>query len=87
MGAVMSNMVLGSGGPAGENNNEEPSSPPAQSGFQKRATLADVVKQATSGVNKKLSAEEDILVMDTKLKIIEILQVNKQWVDIEEGVG
>ena len=40
---------------------------------QEKVTLADVVKQATSA--KKKDAEEDVLVMDTKLKIIEILQV------------
>ena len=44
------------------------------SGFQK---MVDVVKQVTTGGKKKLSGEEDILVMDTKLKIIEILQVSE----------
>jgi len=63
MGAVMTNMVLGSGGEASGN-------VPAE----KPASLAEVVKQATSGVKKKNSPEEDVMVMDTKLKIIEILQ-------------
>ncbi len=37
-------------------------------------TLADVVKQAAVG-SKLADATEDVMVMDTKLKIIEILQV------------
>ena len=43
-------------------------------GTQKTVTMADVVKQATSG-NKPAPESEDGLVMETKLKIIEILQV------------
>lgn len=39
----------------------------------KVASMVDVVKQAS--IAKKKEGEEDVLVMDTKLKIIEILQV------------
>ena len=40
----------------------------------KGVSLVEVVKQATKG-SKLKDVEEDIMVMDTKLKIIEILQV------------
>ena len=63
MGAVMTNMVLRSGG-----------DPTHGAPTPKKATLSvkDVVNQATQGRIKEV---EDVMVMDTKLKIIEILQV------------
>ena len=74
----MSNMVLGGSTPNGDNNNEDQSSLNSPVGFPNKASLAEVVKRVTGtgcGVKKMLNAEEDVLVMDTKLKIIEILQV------------
>ena len=62
MGAAVTNMVLRS----------------HQDGTTQvdKVSMVEVVKQATSITSKKKdSAEEDVLVMDTKLKIIEILQV------------
>lgn len=60
----MANMMLGGGG--------------AQSQEKPVLTMVDVVKQATENIAgvKLKDSEEDIMVMDTKLKIIEILQVS-----------
>ena len=44
---------------------------------EKPMTMVDVVKQATVAGVKVKETEEDIMVMDTKLKIIEILQVGQ----------
>ena len=46
---------------------------------EKQVSLVDVVKQAAAGGTKTIAGKdtaEDIMVMDTKLKIIEILQVS-----------
>lgn len=43
----------------------------------KATTLAEVVKKATAGAAGKAAEVEDGLVMETKLKIIEILQVGR----------
>ena len=59
-------MVMGGSGDSGATT---PTKPPS---------LADVVKKATSGASKTTGGDaEDGLVMETKLKIIEILQVRE----------
>lgn len=42
----------------------------------KQVSLLDVVKQAAAGSAKAKAEDEDNVVMETKLKIIEIFQVN-----------